>query len=354
MMLMRFSSKIQEAPTRMHQHIQRGIKAVGHVPFLLILAATCLAQPRDSLRCYVWDFAMRNGMRTELTRQLTVEFEEKLTQKKFCKVLERRNYARLVAQKDNEKAILRLDGISRATVDTLKAYDANTVVFGEVYDDISSGSYKVTLTFQHFDNSKSVWSVSIRRGLINDAASREQAMDDLVRLILDDTMSADREANRKMYYVQISRVLNGFILRAKNLKDAFRYLPDLAYGNRQIARDLTAAVTEYNTVVDSLKINRDALTESVSTNWRKPDLSDSFKQLLQYALLDIHETEILVFNDMLAKILAIVNGKISDTNEAEMTKANIRASVPGRIEILNAKLIQFEHKSTAFLDQLKP
>ena len=181
---------------------------------LCFFALPCHAGSPDSIRCYVWDFAMRNGTRNELTRQLTVEFEEKLAQKKFCTVLERRNYARLIAQKDNEKAVLRLEGVSQATVDTLKAYDANTVVFGEVYDDINSGSYKVTATFQRFDNTKNVWSVRIPRGLINDAASREKAMEELVATILADSKSAERESKRRQYYLQISRTLNEYLLRA--------------------------------------------------------------------------------------------------------------------------------------------
>jgi hypothetical protein len=297
---------------------------------------------------------MRNGTRNELTRQLTIEFEEKLTQKKFCTVLERRDYARFIAQKDNEKAVLRLEGISKATVDTLKANDANTVVFGEVYDDINSGSYKVTVTFQNFDNTKNVWSVRIPRGIINDAASREKAMDDVVRVIFDDSRSAEREANRKRLYPQISSTLNGFILRAKNLKDVFRYLPDLVYGNRKIANDLTTAISLYNRLVDSLKINHDALVEEVSTNWQKPELTENFRQLLRYALLDIHETEVLVFNDMHVKIMAILNGTITNKSEVEMTKMNIKTTVPGRVETLNAKLIQFERNALTFLDALKP
>ena len=76
--------------------------------FLSVCLSTCpsVAGSLDSVRCYVWDFATRNGTRNEVTRQLTVEFEEKLTQKNFCRVLERRNYARLIAQKDNEKAVM--------------------------------------------------------------------------------------------------------------------------------------------------------------------------------------------------------------------------------------------------------
>ncbi|HXG01253.1 MAG TPA: hypothetical protein VNL69_10705 [Bacteroidota bacterium] len=334
--------------------------------YLLVLAAaevlidpdTSAARSADtaknSVRCYVWDFAMRNGTRNELTRQLTVEFEEKLTQGGACTVLERRNFSRFIAQKDNERAILRLDGVSQATVDTLKSMDANTVVFGEVYDDVNSGSYKVTVTFQNFDNAKRVWSVRIPRGIINDAGSREKAMGDLVRMIEDEGKAAERETNRRLYYLRISKTLNEFVLRAKNVKDAFRYLPDLAYGNKNIAEGLRNAVVQYNVAVESLRVNQDALPEEVSANWQNPELAENFRYLLRYALLDIHETEILVFNDMLVKIMAILNGRVASSNDVEMTKAHIKTTVPTRVESVSAKLVKFEQDARSFLDSLKP
>ena len=324
--------------------------------FILVIlsACACLAGSLDSVRCYVWDFALRSGQRNELTRQITGEFEEKLTQKKICKVLERRNYARLISNKDNERAVLRLEGISSVTRDTLKANSANAVVFGEVYFDTADGSYKVTATLENFDGTKNVWSTKIRKSVIDDASTREKAMGDLVDRIADDSQSAERENNRKTFYLQISRSLNEYILRAENLKDAFRYLPDLVYGNKKIADDLTRAVSQYNQIADSLKINSDVFVEAVSANWQKPEAADNLRQLLRYAMLDIHETEIRVFNDMLAKIIAILNGTMTDKSEVEATKMSIRTSVPGRVETLGAKLIQFERNELDVLDMLKP
>ena len=320
----------------------------------LLMPCVSLAGSLDSVRCYVWDFAMRDGKRTNLAGQLTVEFEEKLARKKICTVLERRNYARLIAHKDNEKSILRLEGVSKATVDMLKANDANTVVFGEVYDDVVSGSYKITVTFQDFSGTKTVWSVQMLHGRVFDAGWREEAMEKLVQLIADDSNAGEREANRKKYYVEISKALNEFILRTKNLKDGLRFLPDLAYGNKRIANDLTLLITDYNRILDSLKINNDALVEAVSANWQKPELTDKFRQLLRYAVFEIHETEILVCNEMVMKAVAVANGKITDEHEVTAIKANIRTSMPSRVESINAKIIQFERITLTFLADLKP
>lgn len=319
----------------------------------LLMPVAARGGSMDSVRCYVWDFAMRDGARNNLTRQLTVEFEEKLTRKKICIVLERRNFARLIAHKENERGILSLEGISKPAMDTLKVYNANTVVFGEVYDDISSGSFKITVTFQNFNDTKNVWSVTIRRGLIVDAASRESAMGDLIQLISDESNAGAREANRNKYYAGISRTLHEFILRAKNLKDGLRFLPELTLGNKGIAKDLSMFINQYNEIVDSLKINQDVLTEAVSANWQKPELTKTFRELLRYALLDIHETEILANNEMLVKAVAVANGKITDKDDVNAIKANIKVTMPGRVESITAKVTKFERDVLLFLDELK-
>lgn len=322
--------------------------------FVVLLSAPCFAAAPDSIRCYVWTFAMNTGERNNHTRYLTDEFEEQLTRRQFCRVLQRRDIARLIAQKDNERAVMNLERISRASVDTLKAYDANTVVFGDVIDDVGSGEYRVKVTFQSFDHSIRVWSTSISRGRISDAATRQQAMADLVKSIEDDLTATIREKNRKEYFLSISTLLQEYILRAKNLKDSFRRLPALVDRVPNVDKDLEHAVLKYNQVFDSIKTHQEMLAAFVTDNWRNPALTKELQDLLRYALLDIHETEILVFNEMSTKIMSIHSGKITDAKEVELTETTIKATVPGRVETLSAKLVQLERMTSILLDDLRP
>ncbi|MBM2841466.1 MAG: hypothetical protein HW412_1994 [Bacteroidetes bacterium] len=321
---------------------------------LLLLTAPCFAAAPDSIRCYVWTFAMNTGERNNHTRYLTDEFEEQLTRRQFCRVLQRRDIARLIAQKDNERTVMNLEKISKASVDTLTAYDANTVVFGDVIDDVGSGEYRAKVTFQSFAHSIRVWSTSIPRGRINDATTRQQAMADLVKTIEDDLTATIRETKRKEYFPYISTLLQQYILRAKNLKDSFRLLPALVDRVPNVGKDLERAVLQYNQVFDSIKTHQEMLTTLVTDNWRNPELTKELQNLLRYALLDIHETEILVFNEMSAKIMSIHSGKITDAKEVELTEATIKATVPGRVETLSAKLVQLERMTSILLDDLRP
>ena len=139
-------------------------------------------------RVYVWDFVDNNGQQTELTDRITSEFEEALIQAKCYQVVERRNVDKLLAHIKNEKAIAELDDLSKKSQGEVKKItNAQIVVFGKVDDDVASGEYKITVTFQHFDSSKEVKSIRIKRGRILDIESREEAMNKLVKEICNNT-----------------------------------------------------------------------------------------------------------------------------------------------------------------------
>lgn len=100
---------------------------------------------------YVWEFTTSLGQKTEATRALTEEFEELLIQSECCTVLQRRHYARLFEQKQNEKAVINLESIPVSTIDGLKALEANSVAFGEVHHDQNSGLVRISFTVESFD-----------------------------------------------------------------------------------------------------------------------------------------------------------------------------------------------------------
>ncbi|HXU39715.1 MAG TPA: CsgG/HfaB family protein [Blastocatellia bacterium] len=146
-----------------------------------VLVASVNAQaPKE--RVYVWDFVDTHGQQTSLTGRMTLEFEEALTQARCYQIVERRQFDRVLAHIKNEKAIADLNDISKASQGEVRRItNAQIVVFGKVDDDIASGEFKITVTFQRFDSSKEVKSIRMRRGRIQDSESRENAMKDLVK-----------------------------------------------------------------------------------------------------------------------------------------------------------------------------
>lgn len=155
---------------------------------LSLVLVPCVNGQGPKERIYVWDFVDDKGQQTSLTARMTLEFEVALTQAKCYQVLERRQFDKLLAHIKNEKAIADLNDISKRTQDEVKKItNAQIVVFGKVDDDIASGEYKISVTFQNFDSSKAVKSIRIRRGRILDIESRENAMKELVKGICGDS-----------------------------------------------------------------------------------------------------------------------------------------------------------------------
>lgn len=147
---------------------------------LLSLTLHISVYAQDSVNLYIWDFGTRDGKMDVTTQNLTIEFEEALIQARCCSILNRRSYDKLMSQKDNEKAIMMIEGISDFSLQNLKALNAYGVIFGEVYDDIQSGDMRITVQLQTFDG-KIVAQDSIRipRGKIPDGTSRETNMQKL-------------------------------------------------------------------------------------------------------------------------------------------------------------------------------
>jgi|GEM_PF-1966428 len=121
--------------------------------FLLITLSTFqinLLNAQENIS-YVWEFADRNGQTSELTISITDEFEEAMQTSGCCKILQRRNYSRLFEQKSSEIAIQGLQSLPKEYVERLKALQAESVVFGEVYDDTNSGQFKISVSVESFN-----------------------------------------------------------------------------------------------------------------------------------------------------------------------------------------------------------
>ena len=117
----------------------------------LVSSYTLLAQDVGPT-IYVWEFANRDGTVDETTKSLTEEFEEALIQSGCCTILQRRNYAALFEQRQNERAIMKRENLPEAAVNSLKTLEANAVAFGEVYKDLQGGVVRISVNFETFES----------------------------------------------------------------------------------------------------------------------------------------------------------------------------------------------------------
>ncbi len=86
---------------------------------------------------YLWDFKSSKNERNFVTKTLSNEVEDVLSQLNNCKILQRRKYADIQKQVDNEIQISNVEGISYELKKRLKTIQAERVLFGEIEQDFS-------------------------------------------------------------------------------------------------------------------------------------------------------------------------------------------------------------------------
>lgn len=102
---------------------------------------------------YVWPFTDAAGQKTLESKMLTDEVEEVLTQISGCLVLQRRNFASLTAQVENERAIQSLENLPVSIDEGLNTIRAETVLFGTVNQDFT-GNISLQVSFQSLNSKR--------------------------------------------------------------------------------------------------------------------------------------------------------------------------------------------------------
>lgn len=162
---------------------------------------------QDNISLYVWEFKTRTGEINNDTKTITREFEEAIIRNDCFKVLERRRYAQLFSQRENEKNITSLNSLPASTIDTLRSIQANAVVFGEVFYNNDNGYVTISVSIESFSSQLIAGeSVSILRKYLYDPDSLEKAVIDLEKKVTEDLQCVHveeclkREFESKTYF----------------------------------------------------------------------------------------------------------------------------------------------------------
>lgn len=165
----------------------------------LLLSTLCASAAGEAV--YVWSFTDRSLQKNDLTDKFTNDFETALAKDGSYRIVERRQIDQLLAQAENEKTITDVGQFSDDFLKALKAKRADMVVFGTVFDDLDSGQYNITVTFEDFTGEKKlIKSCLLPRGRVNDAESRMAAMESMVRNISERTASVVETNSRDLLF----------------------------------------------------------------------------------------------------------------------------------------------------------
>jgi hypothetical protein len=150
-------------------------------------------------------------------------------------------------------------------------------------------------------------------------------------------------------YPVISSTLTDYINEAKDLKDAFQFLGIQATESRAAMAKLTDALEQYNRAFEKLNKERLTYEKYVDIFWKRDVLTLEFKNLMDYALGDLHSVNILTLNQKLSTINDIANARIKRAGEA---KKELAKDISEEVPRLDKRLQELERRTNRILYDL--
>jgi len=311
------------------------------LPGILRPMAETVSQ-NDSI-VYVWDFSVSDTSIREIGNMLTNDFETELINSGLYTVLERRRYNRVLAHRDQENKITDIQKLPATSMDSLKAIKAGVVIFGEVKDDINSGQYEVTVTFQNLNEViLRKGSILIGRGLIADNQTRKDSMKELVNIL----HAKELLAAKKELFDLVSQTLSTYMVRVKDVQKEFKDIARFALNDQRYFEELGKKIFAYNDIFNELHNNGAKYLADFTTQWGAPR-GQELEAIISGIMDDIHKTHILKLDKVR---IAISEYRTSSANKSE--KKNMKNEIMNsvnettddlkrQIDILDLKLITF-------------
>jgi len=173
--------------------------------FTILSISTLLTAQSDICQSlYIWEFADEKKQRTPITKMLTNEVEDALTST-ACVILQRRNYARLSEQVDNEAAIQSLESISSPISNQLELAKAKVVLFGQVSQDFS-GNLFLRVSFDNLENKQILLSSSMT--LVSEEAYNLSKRREKIKLFIMSCVGQKVVSGDETFFWQQTKQLN--------------------------------------------------------------------------------------------------------------------------------------------------
>ena len=162
----------------------------------------------------------------------------------------------------------------------------------------------------------------------------------------------ERKDQRDAIFAEVSPVLKEYILRIKNLKTNFEMNYELAFVSNPSVEYLNSAIRAYNPMFDTIYNNNDKWKNDIATSWNSV-LAESFASSVGYMIDEVHTPYVLQLNEC-TKIINQIRLKIlSDEEESEELKKEVRIKVSEIMKNLVIKIPILENRFNEVLTRLQ-
>jgi hypothetical protein len=153
-------------------------------------------------------------------------------------------------------------------------------------------------------------------------------------------------------YPEIANTITNYINEAKDLKDAFQFSAQQALESRQALKSLGEAVDQYNLAYEKLNKERFTYEKFVDSYWKKDILTLEFKNLMDYAIGDLHTVNILTLSQKVRVMNDLYQGNIKGARKINDTKKELTKDITLEVIQLDKRLQELERRSNRVLYSL--
>jgi hypothetical protein len=170
---------------------------------------------------------------------------------------------------------------------------------------------------------------------------------------VDQLQAAERlTSDRARIFPPLSASIEAFVIKANNLAIVFQYLLEPSFSSDSAFAQLKRGIVEYNGAYETLRTERAGFESGVTRAWQNAQLSADFRALLDYALGDIHATDVLPLNDVLPDVSRILSNALRGA-EARTKREEVLARVKTAVTTLRARLDELERRKIRVLAALQ-
>lgn len=166
--------------------------------------------------------------------------------------------------------------------------------------------------------------------------------------------AVEKSRMREKNYETISNLLLGYILKVKDLKDAFLDVINTEVKSKKATDNLTNVISAYNQDYEQLFNNRLSYENAVLIYWQNEQLARTLHDVFDYIINDVHTSHILKLSqDVRPEINKIVVGQVKDKKEKQKILANIKEETNSMANDLVARQFPIlENKVSTLLSRM--
>lgn len=174
----------------------------------------------------------------------------------------------------------------------------------------------------------------------------------MVGLKLEDLADAeDLDTKKREFYPTLSSAINNYTNEAKDLKDAFKFSVKHAFDDPQALQILMNSIGSYNVAFEDIHKNHSNYEKTVQDLWKSEVKASEVRALFQYALGELHKSNILMLNLKIRDINEYNQSNMSGS-EKKALRASLLREVEGLVFQLENRLDELDTRSQILLMRL--